>query len=181
MGNTGAMTRWQWRCPIKAISLWQPSASLIVIGAKRFETRSWATNYRGPILIHAAKKWTPDLRRMIREHPFTLALKGHVGDFKPGEFSRLSIPLGCILGVADLCGCFRSLGQLLSISPAILEDGTHIHQPELSFGDFYPGRFAWKLENVRRFETPIPFRGMQGIFNVPDAIVAEQLAKARAA
>ena len=42
---------------MKAITLWQPWASLIACGAKKYETRSWATRYRGPIAIHAAKKY----------------------------------------------------------------------------------------------------------------------------
>ncbi len=40
---------------MKAITIWQPWASLIACGAKKYETRSWATNYRGPIAIHAAR------------------------------------------------------------------------------------------------------------------------------
>ena len=41
---------------MKAITVWQPWASLLVSGRKRYETRSWATTYRGPIAIHAAKR-----------------------------------------------------------------------------------------------------------------------------
>jgi hypothetical protein len=41
---------------MKAVSLWQPFASLIYTGAKKIETRSWPTNYRGPLAIHAARK-----------------------------------------------------------------------------------------------------------------------------
>lgn len=41
---------------MKAITVWQPWASLLVSGRKRYETRSWATSYRGPIAIHAAKR-----------------------------------------------------------------------------------------------------------------------------
>ena len=40
---------------MKAITIWQPWASLLVSGRKRYETRSWATSYRGPIAIHAAR------------------------------------------------------------------------------------------------------------------------------
>jgi hypothetical protein len=42
---------------IKCISLWQPWASLVAVGAKRIETRGWATAYRGRLGIHAAKRW----------------------------------------------------------------------------------------------------------------------------
>ena len=40
---------------IKAISLWQPWANLIAVGAKKYETRSWKTNYRGALLICASR------------------------------------------------------------------------------------------------------------------------------
>jgi hypothetical protein len=39
---------------MKAISLWNPWAYAVPLGLKGVETRSWATNYRGPIAIHAA-------------------------------------------------------------------------------------------------------------------------------
>jgi len=41
---------------MKALSLWQPWASAIALGSKRIETRGWATSYRGPLAIHAAKR-----------------------------------------------------------------------------------------------------------------------------
>jgi hypothetical protein len=41
---------------MKALTLWQPWASLIALGAKTIETRSWSTKYRGPLAIHAAKR-----------------------------------------------------------------------------------------------------------------------------
>ena len=41
---------------MKALTIWQPWASLIARGVKQYETRSWATKYRGPIAIHAAMK-----------------------------------------------------------------------------------------------------------------------------
>ncbi len=44
---------------MKALTLTQPWASLVAVGAKRIETRSWETNYRGTIAIHAAKGWKP--------------------------------------------------------------------------------------------------------------------------
>ncbi len=40
---------------MKAITLHQPWATLVAVGAKRIETRSWATSYRGPLAIHAAR------------------------------------------------------------------------------------------------------------------------------
>lgn len=36
---------------------------------------------------------------------------------------------------------------------------------EINFGDFSPGRYAWKLENVRAID-PFPVKGRQGLFEV---------------
>ena len=47
---------------MRAISLWQPWATAIAVGVKQIETRHWKTDYRGPIAIHAAKRWTRDER-----------------------------------------------------------------------------------------------------------------------
>src|SRR5205085_11846598 len=40
---------------LKALSLLQPWATLVIIGAKTIETRSWSTSYRGTLMIHASK------------------------------------------------------------------------------------------------------------------------------
>ena len=40
---------------MKTITLKQPWASLIAHGYKKYEFRTWKTNYRGPIYIHAGK------------------------------------------------------------------------------------------------------------------------------
>lgn len=39
---------------MKALSIKEPFASLVSLGIKRIETRSWKTNYRGEIYIHAS-------------------------------------------------------------------------------------------------------------------------------
>ena len=44
---------------MKALTITQPWATLIAIGAKRFETRGWSTPYRGPLAIHAGKNLAP--------------------------------------------------------------------------------------------------------------------------
>ena len=40
---------------MKVITIKQPFASLIVLGIKKYEFRTWKTKYRGDILIHAGK------------------------------------------------------------------------------------------------------------------------------
>ena len=51
----------------KAISIIQPWASVIVFCGKTFENRTWKTNYRGPIAIHASSKTrTEDLGLKVK-------------------------------------------------------------------------------------------------------------------
>ncbi|MDE2685986.1 MAG: ASCH domain-containing protein [Chloroflexota bacterium] len=46
---------------IRALSLRQPWASMVADGRKTIETRTWRTNYRGPLAIHASKRPYADL------------------------------------------------------------------------------------------------------------------------
>lgn len=131
---------------MKAITLWQPWATLIAIGAKRFETRSWGTRYRGPLAIHAAKR-----PAVLGE--CNLDIRGAL--VRGGYGGLSSLPYGCIVCTVDLIACYnvgevRFLGLLTDI--------------EEQFGDYSPGRFAWRLDNVRQVDN-IPARGSQGFWN----------------
>lgn len=133
---------------MKALSLWQPHASLIALELKTFETRSWTTDYRGPLVIHAAKRWTLDQLVFALSFPASNLLEA------AGYANSDDIPLG-----AGLCLC-----DLVDIIPTSLLIN-QITDHERAFGDFSRGRYAWHLVNVRRFETPIPARGAQGLWD----------------
>lgn len=167
---------------IKALSLWQPWASLIAVGAKTYETRSWKADYRGPLLICASKRGQrPGFNRLeimdlLLNHPeFFKSLMVRYGD--PGEGHRQldlwarsiydDLPFGKAVAVADLANCFPTQGYGWTKGLS-LED----IQREQAFGDFSPGRFAWKLEDVRTIE-PFPVKGRQGLFEmeVPDHLL----------
>lgn len=133
------------RCPdgVPCLSLWQPWASAMMIGFKSNETRHWPTNYRGPLLIHAAK------RKVDRESK----------DYYHSYFSADqwdSMPFGAIVGLVELIDCVRT--ETLSYDFA---------DDEFQFGNYEPGRFAWRCKLIAALETPIPYKGMQGIFKVP--------------
>lgn len=158
----------------RAISLWQPWASLIMTGAKTFETRSWSTEYRGPLVIHAAKgglsKW--EERDLIEcsafgtcwkfqgglaplvGKPFCLGLELNRNHEWPGVKIE-DIPRGVALGIVDLVDCIPT--DELQLKDILKEEW---------FGDFSSGRFAWKLENVRPFAEPFKVIGRQGFFSV---------------
>lgn len=55
---------------VKTLTLLQPWASLVACGAKKIETRSWATKYRGPLAIHAAAFWNLELSSKLSHWEF---------------------------------------------------------------------------------------------------------------
>lgn len=75
---TGSQGLFQIWCPtlgmVKAISLWEPWASLMRSGAKTVETRSWYTSYRGPLLICAAKRKDRDTLALLEDPRFIAGL-----------------------------------------------------------------------------------------------------------
>lgn len=73
---------------MKAITIRQPFASLIVCGLKEYEFRTWKTAYRGDLLIHAGKE--ADRAAM-----------------KKFEAYDLEYPLGRVIGKAVLSDCVR--------------------------------------------------------------------------
>jgi len=106
---------------LKAITIWQPWASLIAIGEKQYETRSWKTDYRGPIAIHAAAKRPPNQRDIPWENfnAITNALMKHFGawryDWHLGGTKNNSdvtdngfdIPLGSVIATAELVNIWQ--------------------------------------------------------------------------
>ena len=48
---------------MKALTIKEPWATLIISGYKKYEFRSWKTNYRGKILIHAGKTLEKDVEK----------------------------------------------------------------------------------------------------------------------
>ena len=142
---------------MKAISLWQPWASLIAVGAKQYETRSWKTDYRGPLLICASLKGIgkgKDRRELLdtlHGPRFQCALLSF-GE-TPGKINW-RLPFGQAIAIVDLTACTSTCDYQIDWIGC-----------EATFGDFSPGRYAWKLENVRAIE-PFPVKGRQGLFEV---------------
>lgn len=137
---------------MKALSLWQPWASAMALGFKKNETRSWSTNYRGPLLIHAAKK--------VVQWPnvYIQALFDGIA-FQPDD-----LPLGQVLCRVDLIDCKR-----------ILRHNRPSEGMERSLGDYTPGRYMWITDNLHIFPS-FPFRGRQGLFDIPEGEI-EKLGK----
>lgn len=133
---------------MKALSLWQPWASLIALGLKRIETRSWGTPYRGLIAIHAAKRWTREEREFLED--LAEDFPGRI----PAELAKP--PLGAVVCVACLADCRRMDSRWCA----------GLTDLERAVGAHLPGRYAWVLEDVRPLATPYPLRGYQALWDL---------------
>ena len=123
---------------MKALSIMQPWAWLIVNGHKDVENRTWATTYRGPILIHAGKAIDRDCDAEIKTgcHPVT----GMHFDFPTLPFRWET---GGIVGQADLVGVIT------------IEEAT---------SPWFVGPYGFVLRNAK----PLPFRPMRGMLGLFD-------------
>ena len=152
---------------MKALTLTQPWATLIAIGAKRIETRSWGTDFRGPLAIHAAKGLGPvggmrGLTEQCDVPVFARALRqmGHHEHENP-------LPRGAIIAVATLANVRRIDMKLR----AEVQSQT-VTPNEIEFGDYTSGRYAWILENVEALPEPIPCNGALSLWDIPSEIMA---------
>lgn len=148
---------------MKAITLTQPWATLVAIGAKQFETRSWRPAYRGPIAIHAAKDMPRSADDLTLRKPFYDVLRAAGYD---GVHTLL--PQGAILAVGDLTWCRSTDRDASSHADRAWFDS--LGAQELAFGDYSPGRWAWRLENVRQLAEPVPARGYQFLWDLEPAV-----------
>jgi hypothetical protein len=79
---------------VKVLSVQQPWASLICSGIKSIENRTWKTEYRGRLYIHASKKWS--------NVPLTYKQSTKVPFWMLRNIQNKSLPIGKIIGHVDL-------------------------------------------------------------------------------
>lgn len=156
---------------MKALTLTQPWATLVAQGAKRFETRSWSTPYRGPLLIHAAKNWSRDDRELCFDEPFVDCLSPELRRHEPAL-----LPMGAIVASAMLVCVFATNGPIFR---RVFAQEAAEHERE--FGNYAPGRFAWRLDQVQALSDPIPCRGALGLWTPPNDVIAEVREQLRSA
>jgi hypothetical protein len=130
----------------KVISLLQPWASLVVMGHKKIETRSWTTAYRGNLLIHASKG------RAGAAIAATPLFQQHIPDFS-------TLPFGAIIGEARLVDILR-----IEETGLPEEHMAQLTLEERAFGDYHAGRFAWMLEDAVIWDEVIPATGRLGLW-----------------
>ena len=150
---------------MKALSLWQPHVLAIALGLKPWETRGWPTKYRGPLAFHAALRPWKDrgLWRELALEQLRKCLFPSAGEVERSTSLCLINPwliYGAVCLTADLVDCVRT-SELRGKIPAREE-----FWGDFTDGEDGEGRFAFKLENVRVLRPAVPWRGMQGFFEV---------------
>lgn len=155
---------------MKALTICQPYAHLICLPddddrRKRVENRTWPTNYRGPLLIHAGKnrKWLELNDAKDRDEEYDLPLA--------------DMTFGAIVGIADLRDCVELRKDRYNGRRLPFPENVQRRWPWLALHEHTEGPWCWVLQEVRRFEKPIPYKGAQGLFDVPREVVeAETIA-----
>lgn len=137
---------------MKIISIRAPWWWYIIRGWKDIENRDWATNYRGPILLHASSWWslaavaddTASAESMRRVAGF--APTGDKGIYTYRQMRDLG---GHIVGRADITNCVAD-----SASP------------------WFCGKYGFVLANAKPV-TPIPLKARLGLFDAPAEIISQ--------
>lgn len=148
---------------MNALTVRQPYATLIMIGAKPFEFRSWRLNYRGPLAIHAAAALDPYHAEQWKQSSHVLSKAGyaHIRD----------LPLGAVLGVANLVDCVPC-SELDQRGDSTLRLGKRSAGTR-HCGDYDPTDNALVLENPRLLPVPFHASGKLGIWRLPPEIEHE--------
>lgn len=123
---------------MKVLTIKEPWATLIIEGYKEYEFRSWKTNYRGKILIHAGKSLEKNQEKKFKEY-------------------NLEYNCGEIIGEAELVDCIKVTEKfdeyLKGINPIVYGNSGHVEN------------YAWKLENIKKYDKKIPAKGQLGLWN----------------
>lgn len=144
---------------MRALTVCQPYAELIARGVKRVENRTWEMLYRGPLLIHAGKS-----RKFLSEDNFGISLE--------------EMSWGAVIAAVDVIAC-KHITQIQAEMKKthIIRQPTDFpsHLEFLLHHEHVEGPYCIVLGNIRRLSQPIPYKGAQGIFNVPTHLVTEAI------
>ena len=122
---------------MKTITLKQPWASLVAYGIKKYEFRTWKTNYRGKLLIHAGAGIDKD-------------------EMKKYVDLGIDFPKSKIIAIVDLVDCCLLDYELNK--KIILENN-------IAYGNKIRTGYAWKLDNVKMINIDEKINGQLGLWN----------------
>ena len=126
---------------MKVLSIKEPYASLIKEKKKLIETRSFKTNYRGELYIHASKT-----KGKIKENNDFLKL-----------IENLDLNCGYIICKCNLVDC-------IYMTEEYVNNMKKNNYQEYICGEYKVGRYAWVLENIEAIDS-IRAKGQLNIWN----------------
>ena len=136
---------------MKAITIKQPWASLICSGIKDIENRTWKTNFRGRVLIHAGATDAGDYT-LITTQEQRNEIMGYGWTHGLDSYKDLYTQKSAILGSVVIADCVIN-------HPSIWAEKTPIaHLGKLTI-ECQPPIYNWVLANPIMFEKPIPAKG----------------------
>ena len=141
---------------MKVLSLIEPYATLIKENKKLIETRSWKTDYRGELYIHASatkipKEWKDnnELMKLV---------------------DNISLNFGNIICKCNLMDC-------IYMSEEYVKNMKKNNYQEYICGVYEEGRYAWVLDNIIPLKTPIKAKGQLNIWNYHNELEVMNLMK----
>lgn len=123
---------------LKVLTLRQPWATLVAEGIKKYEFRSWKTNYRGKVLIHAGTGIDKD-------------------DMKKYEHMNLDFPSRRIIAVVEIEDCLELDKDL---------NKKIISENNIAYGHKIRTGYAWKLKNIKKIDYDKEVNGQLGLWNI---------------
>lgn len=134
---------------MRVLSIKEPFASLICEGIKHIETRSWKTNYRGEIYIHASLAKVPKnderINRLIK------------------MLNDKELNMGKIICKCKLVDC-------VYMTEEYIKDMKENNEIEYLCGHYEVGRYSWVLEDVEVLDEKIEAKGRLGIWHYNDRL-----------
>ena len=128
---------------MKVLTIKEPFATLIKKKTKYIETRSWKTNYRGELYIHAG---VAKIKSDVRNRPGLSEL-----------YSDSELLFGNIICKCKLVDC-------VLMTEEFIESEKKKNPKNFLAGHYEVGRYAWVLDDVEVID-PIPAKGQLGIWN----------------
>lgn len=168
---------------MKALTLHQPWAQFVALGVKTIETRSWSTDYRGRLLIHAGAQRSHHGKFYLFARCALIA--GHITKERERAIRYMEIPFGAIVASCELVNVLPVLEGTAELAlaeprPCLVPHGNELTMwtgngyegwdvdDQLPYGDFTPGRYAWILEDIKPVEERCPACwGVHGRIGMP--------------
>jgi len=132
---------------MRVLTVKQPHVSLIIEGIKNIENRTWKTNFRGRVLIHAGAKY--DDRH--RDHSLIFT-KDQFTEVERSNLLNKSLPLSSIVGSVEIVDCVIN-------HPSVWAEKSYIEHGNESDADAGSHNnetiYNWVLANPIKFDKPI--------------------------